>query len=277
MIGDAGVLTLRSGARLHFGDVGSGPPLILLHGSPGSGRAWRNVAKHLPAGMRLLTPDLPGYGESDPLPGETPQGTDAIAAAAGELIEHCDEPVWLCGHSYGGNVALHAALQCPRRVRGLALVEPVFLRALDLAGKQAEFLEAEAFFTTYLVRVGLAEPDAIGLMIDFWTGAGAYAGLPARQRYFLNEAAVKNAEDVRASFSETITAAQLKALDLPVSISIGSASPPLARMIADALVGLLPRADLHAIPDATHAMLDTHPKEVAMFLDRVCRSRVAVG
>jgi len=207
------VLTLRSGASLHFGDVGSGSPLVLLHGSPGSGRAWRNVAKHLPARMRVLTPDLPGNGESDPLPSETPRSTDAVAAAVGELIEHCAEPVWLCGHSYGGNIALHMALLFRKRVMGLALLEPVCMRALDLAGRHAELLDAEAFFTTYLVRVGLGEPDAIGLMIDFWAGAGAYAGLPARQRYFLNETAAKNAEDVRASFSETITAAQLKALD----------------------------------------------------------------
>jgi len=137
--------------------------------------------------MLVLTPDLPGYGESDSLLPPTPQPTEAIAAAVAELIERCDAPVWLCGHSYGGNVALHAALRCRERVTGLALVEPVFMRALDLAGHPAMRLDAQAFFTTYLVRFEFGEPDAVGLMIDFWSGAGTYSRIPSKQKYFLND------------------------------------------------------------------------------------------
>jgi pimeloyl-ACP methyl ester carboxylesterase len=277
-MGDTGVLTLRSGASLHYGHNGAGPPLILLHGSPGSGHAWSRVVKHLPRDAHILTPDLPGYGESDPLP-QMPleQRTKAMAQAIAELIEHCAEPVWLCGHSYGGNVALHAALLCRHRIKGLVLLEPVFMRALDLAGQAAALSEARAFFTSYLVRVEFAEPDAVGLMFDFWMGDGTYAGLPAKQKYFLNEAAAKNAQDVRASFAETTTAAELLSLDLPVAISFGDASPPLARHITQSLAGLLPRADVSVIAGATHGMLDTHPADVAHFISRFCKSRVAVS
>jgi pimeloyl-ACP methyl ester carboxylesterase len=276
-MGDTSVLTLRSGRALHYGKTGSGPPLILLHGSPGSGRAWARVIKHLPSEMRILTPDLPGYGESDPLAQRTPQRTAAVAGAIVELIDDCAEPVWLCGHSYGGNVALHAALHCRERIMGLALIEPVLMRALDLACQTAARNDAEAFFTTYLVRAELAEPDAIGLMIDFWTGQGAYASLTAKQKYFLNEAMAKNAQDVRASFAESITADELRSFDRPVGISFGDASPALAGLIATALAALLPRADVSIIPQATHAMLDTHPADVAAFIARHCSSRVPVG
>jgi len=271
------VLKLKSGARLHYGEAGSGLPLILVHGSPGSGRAWARVVKHLPPGMRILTPDLPDYGESDPLQRQSLHRTDAIAAAVGELIERCAGPVLLCGHSYGGNVALHAALRHREQIEGLVLVEPVFMRALELAGRRAERIDAQAFFTTYLVRVEFGEPDAIGLMIDFWSGAGAYAGLPVRQRHFLNESAAKNAEDVRAAFSETLTAQQLRAFDRPVMIAFGGASPPLAGFIAHALAGLLPQADLRPIEGATHTMLDSHPRDVAGILGKLCRSSVVAG
>ena len=276
-MGDTSVLTLRSGQALHYGKNGSGPPLILLHGSPGSGRAWARVIKNLPSDLRILTPDLPGYGESDPLAQREPQGTAAIAAAIAELIDDCGESVWLCGHSYGGNVALHAALHRRDRIKGLALIEPVFMRALDLAGQSAAHSDAEAFFTAYLVRAELVEPDAIGLMIDFWTGQGAYASLGVKQKYFLNEAAAKNAQDVRASFAETITADELQSFDRPVSISFGDASPPLAALIAKSLAGLLPRAEVSIIPQATHAMLDTHAADVAGFIARFCQTRVPVG
>jgi pimeloyl-ACP methyl ester carboxylesterase len=54
-------MTLRK-ARLNYGEAGSGLPLILVHGSPGEGRAWGRVVKHLPPNTRALVPDLPGYG-----------------------------------------------------------------------------------------------------------------------------------------------------------------------------------------------------------------------
>jgi pimeloyl-ACP methyl ester carboxylesterase len=261
-------ITLRNGARLSYGETGSGPRLILVHGSPADGRAWARVIKHLPADIRVLTPDLPGYGASDPLLPRAGHRTEAMAAAIGELIESCADRVWLCGYSYGGNVALHAALRHCKRVVGLALLEPVFMRALALAGERRVHLDTHAFFIAYLARVASAEPDAIGSVIDFWSGEGAYAKLPPSVKRFLNAAAAQNAEDVRAAFSEDITAAQLAAFHRPVSIVYGGATAAVALTIAHALTGLLPRAEASSIAGATHAMLDSHPQEVASIVDR---------
>jgi len=270
-------LTLSSGARLNYAEIGSGTPLVLIHGSPGDGRAWSRVTKHLLPNTRILIPDLPGYGESDPLARGLTRRTEAIAVAIGELIDLCCEPAWLCGHSYGGNVALHAAVCRREHVAGLALFEPVFVRALDLVGDRSSRVDAQAFCTTYLARVELAEPDAIGLMIDFWSGAGSYAKMSERQKHFLNEAAAKNAEDVRASFAEVITARQLASFDRPVIIGCGGESPPLAAKIAGALARLLPGAELRSLPGPAHNMLDSHPFEVATSIDGFRELRVLAG
>jgi pimeloyl-ACP methyl ester carboxylesterase len=267
------IIKLSNGARLNYGDVGSGPTMILVHGSPGEGSAWMRVIKHLPPSMRVLMPDLPGYGGSDPLPSGTTLRTEAMAQAIGELMERCTTPIWLCGHSYGGNVALHAAIRCRDLVEGLVLIEPVFMRALDLAGERDVRVDAQAFFTTYLVRAEFAEPEAIGLMIDFWCGAGSYAKLPFRVRDYLNEATARNAEDVRGSFSEAITDTQLEAFDRPVLIAYGSESPAVAGRIASALAKLLPLAEVLSIPGATHALLDSHPLEVAKLFNRLYGGR----
>lgn len=265
------VMTLSTGAGLTYGDAGSGPPLILVHGSPGSGRAWARVLQHLPPTMRALTPDLPGYGSSDPLPEGTADRTDAMAVAVGALIEAAPGPVRVCGHSYGGNVALHAALRHRERITGLLLLEPVFMRGLDLADEREVLGRTRAFFTGYADAVAAGTPDAVGTMIDFWCGAGAYARLPPPVQGFLAATAARNVEDVHASFAEAITAAQLAAFDRPVLIAYGGASPPAAPAIATALARLLPRARLAAIDGATHAMLDNHPQDVAALVDGFCR------
>jgi pimeloyl-ACP methyl ester carboxylesterase len=255
-------LALTDGSRLSFRESGAGVPVILVHGSPGDGRAWSRVAPKLPPGHRLLMPDLPGYGGSDPLPAGT-RGTTAMAAAIEALAAACDQAVWLCGHSYGGNVALHAALARPDLVRGVALFEPVFLRALALAGEQAAFDVAAEHFTAYVRHVAAGDNAAVTSMVDYWFGAGAFARLPPPVRDFLVGAAPRNAADVSATFAETVTAESLRRFAPPVVIACGRASPAVTPAIAAALAKLLPQVRCETIAGANHGMLDSHPDAVA--------------
>ncbi|MDT5044648.1 MAG: haloalkane dehalogenase, partial [Mycobacterium sp.] len=50
-------------SSIHYQDTGSGTPVVLLHGNPGSSHLWRNVIPGLGRG-RLLAPDLIGMGRS---------------------------------------------------------------------------------------------------------------------------------------------------------------------------------------------------------------------
>ena len=262
-------LEFSNGARLAYGETGAGSPLLLVHGSPGDGRSWARVVKHLPTDLRALTPDLPGYGGSTPLPAGTLRRTDAMAAVVGRLMQASTEFAWLCGHSYGGNVVLHAALQRRERVNGVILLEPVFMRALELADEQETLEKARTFFSSYVARVLSGEPEAVSTMVEFWFGPGAFDRLPPSVQGFLVGAAPKNAEDVRAAFSEEIRREQLNAFDRPVLIAYGGASPPMAGIIANALARLMPRVEVVSIPGATHGMLDTHSAAVVGLIDRL--------
>lgn len=265
------MMSLSSGARLGFGETGAGPTIVMVHGSPGEGRAWTNVIKQLAQGYRVLTPDLPGYGRSDPLLPGTPHGTAAMAAAVVELAEKQEGAIWLCGHSYGANVAMHAAVRLGRKAAGLVLIEPVFLRVLQLVD-DAQFESARAFFADYVVRAVASEPDVIGIMIDFWCGKGYFGRLPERTKAFLNAAALKNAGDVRASFSETLSVADLRALEIPVVIATGDQSPGIAESIAAACQCLMPKAMATRIQGATHLLLDTHAAQVAKLIKENVRA-----
>lgn len=262
-------LSLSDRATVTFGDTGTGAPLVLVHGSPGEGRAWGRVARHLP-GFRVLTPDLPGYGGSDPLLGGT--GTAGMADAVAAVIDVAAKDagaVWLAGHSYGGNVALHAALARAARIRGLVLFEPVFFRALALGGETRELEAGTRHFADYIRRVEGGDNAAVSRMIEFWFGAGAFARLPPPVQAYLESAAPKNAADVKAAFAETVSAAALAAFAPPVLVAHGAGSPPVVAAIAAALASLLPQATAAPIAGATHAMLDTHPEAVAALIARM--------
>jgi pimeloyl-ACP methyl ester carboxylesterase len=245
--------------RIAYREIGAGSPLILIHGSPGDGRSWSRLAPRLAEHYRVITPDLPGYGGSDALPENAIERTAAMGAAIAGLIDHCGGKARLCGHSYGGNVALHAAIARPSLVQSLVLFEPVFFRAMSLADKQQAFEQAMSFFGVYADRVTGGEPAAVGEMIDYWFGAGSFAQMHPSARKFLIAGAARNGLDVRAAFTERLTIDQLAGFNNPVLVACGGCSPPAAPAIAAALVGLLPRARPHVVPGATHGMLDSHP------------------
>lgn len=253
---------LSDGRRLSVSEAGGGPPLLLVHGSPGEGRAWNRVAPLLTGQFRVLAPDLPGYGASDPM-SEADSGTTAMAKAVGELVASLGQPVWLAGHSYGGNVALHVAAAAPDRIRGLALFEPVFFRALALNGDRAVLDTAERFFAAYAARAAAGEKNAVADMVDYWFGPAAFGRLPAPVQTFLDASAAKNARDVVSSFGETLARDALAGFDKPFRVVHGTAGAPVAAAIAAALGALAPAARIVAIAGAGHGMLDTHPLDVA--------------
>ncbi len=100
--------------------AGQGPPLVLVHGLGGSAANWGELVPLLAASRRVVVPDLPGHGGSDPLPAVASIGAFADRVAA--VAEHEDAlPGPVAGHSLGGLVALHLALRRPEAVTRLVL------------------------------------------------------------------------------------------------------------------------------------------------------------
>ena len=91
------------GVDTHVVEVGTGPPLVLLHGGIESGGAyWAPVLPRLAASHRLIVPDVPGLGESAPLDTVTQDGLDNWFRAL--LRATCAEPPVLYAHSSRGHV-----------------------------------------------------------------------------------------------------------------------------------------------------------------------------
>ena len=99
-----------------------GHELVLLHGQPGSGSDWQQLAGLLPPELHVVAPDRPGYGASREAAGGFARGARVVVA---ELDARNIERAVLVGHSYGGGVALAAARLAPDRVAALVLLASV--------------------------------------------------------------------------------------------------------------------------------------------------------
>src|SRR5579864_6257970 len=100
----------------HVEDTVEGaPPTVLVHSSGLSGRQWSRLAPALAKrGARVIVPYLTGHGKS--APGPFSFRTDVALVA--DLLRSLGS-AHVVGHSYGGLIALHAALAEPRLVRSL--------------------------------------------------------------------------------------------------------------------------------------------------------------
>jgi pimeloyl-[acyl-carrier protein] methyl ester esterase len=116
---------MRMTTRLHVDVVGSGPPLVLLHGWAMHGGVFAPLVARLCERFTLHVVDLPGHGLSRDA--DVPLALDACVDAIASVVPRAP---W-CGWSLGGLVALQAAQTLPQRVPALVMLcaSPCFVRA----------------------------------------------------------------------------------------------------------------------------------------------------
>lgn len=117
-----------AGLRTNYHDLGSGAPVLLIHGSGPGVSAWANwrlLMAPLAERARVIAPDMVGFGYSE-RPEGFAYGMDAwVRQAVGLLDALGIERADLVGNSFGGGLALALAIRHPERVRRLVLMGSV--------------------------------------------------------------------------------------------------------------------------------------------------------
>jgi len=255
--------TIRSnGYDLSYVEAGSGPPLLLVHGSLCDYRFWRPQMEPLGAQRRVIAVSLRHYWpESWDGGGQgfsLQQHSDDLAA----FITALDAgPVDLAGHSRGGSVAYRLARQHPALLRSLVLAEP----GLDIAsiggpvGGPADSapptdLNRGDFRQRALALIRAGDADAgLSLFIDTVSGAGTWARMVPWLKRMMHDNANTLLGQAAESY-DSVTAATLPQLRRPPLLIGGAQSPAPYPALLDALATLWPEARRATIASASHAM-----------------------
>ena len=260
-----------SAGELAYLDQGDGPAVVLLHGFPTSSRLWRRETWLLGQRMRVIVPDLLGYGES-----EKPVGADlserAQAGYVRELLERLGiDRVALVGHDVGGAVAQLLALDGGFDVGAMVLVDSACFDAWPIEGLrmiQATRPDQEtAQFAGDLVRaalqIGVAHqdhlaPEVLEMFVAPWMAdPGALfraargvtgEGLAARER-------------------------ELARLDVPTLVLWGEEDPFLPAELAERLGESLPDASVALLPGCSHFLTEDAPQTVGPLVSEYLRAR----
>ncbi len=245
---------------------GSGPPIVLVHGTPSWSYLWRNVVPVVARGSTVYVFDLPGYGDSPP-PEDGDVSIASHAIALGELLQQwrLDAPA-IAGHDIGGAIVLRAHLLQQRRFRRLALIDAVVLAPwitpttrhiqahLDVYRTMPEHIfeqVTEAHLRTAVQR-GF-EAEAFAAYHGRWRGVEGQAAYLQKVAHF-DEEHTRELEPL------------LGTIDVPSLIVWGAQDawlhPSLARRLGD----LIPGSDVQLIADAGHFAMEDAPAEVARAL-----------
>jgi pimeloyl-ACP methyl ester carboxylesterase len=224
--------------------------------------------------FRVLAADSYGAGKSPAWPAKLSVRLQDEVALLEPVFAGAGDPFALVGHSYGGAVALIAALSQPYRVRALALYEPTLFALLDAEAPPPNDADGirEAVDGA---GAALDKGDAAGAaecFIDFWMGKGAWQQMPEPRKKPIASAVGNVRGWGKALFDEPTPLAAFAQLHIPVLYMLGKDSPSVSRGVGRLLTRVLPRVEFVEFEQMGHMGPITHPEvvndAVARFLQR---------
>jgi pimeloyl-ACP methyl ester carboxylesterase len=250
-----------NGISAHVSETGEGEPVVLLHSGAGEARDWRRFTAGLPAGYRCAALDFYGCGGTPPWPGPAALTIDDQAQLVATLARSLGAPVHLCGHSYGGAIALRLAVTHPELVRTLSLIEPQCYLLLREA-RDPLFEVCESLWNSFCAAFEQGEP-ARGWrqFIDFYSGDGFWDRLrPEARASFL---AASPIERWAVLFANPTTIEDVRRVQVPTLVLCGENTTGPERRMCELIAAAHPRATLGMLAAAGHMSPMTHPNEVA--------------
>jgi pimeloyl-ACP methyl ester carboxylesterase len=230
--------------------------VVLIHGAGSSHLVWPPLMRRL-AGCAILALDLPGHGRSGG------PGCRSVAAYAARVLDFLAEKrafqVALVGHSLGGAVALHLALEHPHLVYGLGLISSGARLGLPPALRQA--LEAPH-----------ALPDALRALARLAFSPHTPATLRDQLLQPLRRASPTVLLGDWQSAADFDVRARMLPLDMPAWVATGADDRLTPPSSASFLAAFLPRAALQLVPRAGHFLPLEQPAALsAGFSDFISR------
>jgi len=257
-----------NGFHANYTDTGpaTGETILLLHAGGTSSAHWRKVAPLLDGDVRLIAPDLIGFGATDSWRGDRELTHDDQADLVAGLLDHLDvRSVHVVGHSYGGATATRLALRYPEKIKGLVLIEPVLTPLLRQSGDAALFQAARILAYAFITDAEAGRAEAAWRrFIDNHNGEGTWTGLSDKARDRFLAMTMETADAYKSNMNNCTTLADLSGIAAPTMVICGESTCKTFRRICAIVRERVPGCADRCIDGAGHMSPLTHPETVAV-------------
>ena len=253
--------------------TGAGAPLVLLHGIGSSRRAWDPVIPALAGHFDVIAVDLPGFGDSGPLPPGVEPRSAALAAAVAGLVDDLGITApHVAGNSLGGWVALELAGIRP--VASLALLSPAGLWRGNVPRYDRASLQASRWLARHA-------PGGLSRLVSYRLGRALVLGQTHGRPFRISRGYARTA--IRALGTSPGFDATLKAtirghragppIGAPVTVAFGSRDLLLRRRCRH-LDELPPGTRLGSLPRCGHVPMADNPAAVTALITEASARRL---
>jgi pimeloyl-ACP methyl ester carboxylesterase len=261
------------GMKFYYQQAGDGPDVVLLHGISGNMAIWPliNLMPALAEDFRVTAYDLRGHGYSD-----TPPTGYTSADMAGDLVKIQQAlglgPMYVLGHSFGGVVALHAAVLYPESIAGLVLSDPYFPGLRHLETRVGQWSGWQEFTEEDWFDVGQLFKQTAHLPPERYEMFRKELGIAAMDR-LTRLAATTCGDDVKAVAG--LTEERIRTVPHPSIALYGEESPFLAT--ARYLTENLEDCRMVLVPDAKHRAHEENPPAYVALVQEQLREMAGIA
>lgn len=263
-----------SGIVWHVQIMGSGPQVLLLHGTGASSHSFAALMPLLASDFTLVVPDLPGQGFTQAPPREFLSLPGMSRAIAGLLRELDIRPQLAVGHSAGAAVAIQMTVSRQIAPRAIVSLNGALLPLSGIAGQifapLAKLLTAMPFVSDLFSRRA-RDPNAIERMIA-QTGSNLdERGRELYRRLASNPAHVAAALGMMAHWDLRAFAAELPRLKVPLTLVVGSNDRTIPPSQAEHVCEIVPQAKIVTLPGLGHLAHEERPDQCAAIIRAVAQ------
>ena len=257
-----------AGMRWHVQVMGSGPALLLLHGTGAATHSWRDVMPRLAPHYTVVALDLPGHAFTQP-PSKNSLSLPGMAAAVASLLRTLKvDPVRAVGHSAGAAVLVRMAVERLFAPEDIISFNGAFFPITGVAGQFFSPL-ARTFASATIVRkmfARMADRKAVERLLRD-TGSNIDAeGITLYQQLFSNEGHIAGTLGMMAAWDLHWVPQDLKNMPLPMTLVFASGDRTIPPARAAEAAKLVPHARLVEIKGLGHLAHEEDPAGAAAII-----------
>ena len=249
---------------LEYETMGNGPPIVLIHSTASSLHQWKALIDKLEKTFTLISVNLYGYGLTSKWSKEKgPQVLMDQVNLFKPLLKRFDQPISFIGHSYGGSVAMRAALEYQDQIKNLVLLEPNPLFLFDWEKQPTAYLKSRKLGETLKNCHKNHDWERFGeIFLKFWIGDQAWPSMSEKKQKGFLKVIPNIYHEAEGIFSEKMCLKDFVSIQKKILLVSAKDTNLVSKEIVKLFMEELPKITNVFLPEGGHLAPITFPQTV---------------